>query len=113
MLLCERGGTSRSEQSEEAGDRKIPSIIQRDGGSEDEQRDAPRLHRYADDRVAFEPVRRATCIDMAEFAADNEGFLRQFMRLEHVPPSHDTFSRLFRMIKPRPFAASWTKAMEA
>ncbi len=61
-----------------------------------------------------------TCVDMADFAKNNEVFLRRFMRLEHGPPSHDAFSRLFRMLDPVPFAAAlarfaadWAKALEA
>ena len=47
-----------------------------------------------------------TCVDMADFAKNNEGFLRRFMRPEHGPPSHDSFSRLLRMLDPVPFAAA-------
>ena len=61
-----------------------------------------------------------TCVDMADFAKNNEGFLRRFMRPEHGPPSHDSFSRLLRMLDPVPFAAAlarfaadWAKALEA
>ena len=46
-----------------------------------------------------------TCVDMADFAAINEGFLRRFMRLEHGTPGHDSFSRLFRKMEPGPLAA--------
>ena len=35
--------------------------------------------------------------DMAEFGRSKEGLLRQILRLEHGIPSHDTFSRVFRM----------------
>ena len=61
-----------------------------------------------------------TCVDMADFAVLNEKFLRRFMRPEHGPPSHDAFSRLFRMMEPGPFGAAlsrfasgWAKALEA
>ena len=54
-----------------------------------------------------------TCVDMADFAKNNEGLLRRFMRPEHGPPSHDSFSRLFRMLDPIPFAADWAKALES
>ena len=61
-----------------------------------------------------------TCVDMADFAKNNEGFLRRFMRPEHGPPSRDAFSRLLRMLDPVPFAAAlarfaadWAKALEA
>ena len=57
---------------------------------------------------------------MADYAKYNEGFLRQFMRLKHGLPSHDSFSRLFRMIEPEPFAAAlarfasdWAEILEA
>ena len=38
------------------------------------------------------------CTDMAEFARVKLGFLRGFLKLEHGAPSHDTFSRLFRLL---------------
>ncbi len=44
-----------------------------------------------------------TCADMALFGRSKEGFLRQFLRLEHGIPSHDTFSRLFRLLDPARF----------
>ena len=34
-----------------------------------------------------------TCVDMADFAKNNEEFLRRFMRLEHGPPPATTRSR--------------------
>ena len=46
------------------------------------------------------------CVDLANYAECNEAFLRRFMRLEHGSPSHDAFSRLFRMNMPEPFAAA-------
>ena len=59
-----------------------------------------------------------TCVDMADFAVLNERFLRRFMRLEHGLPSHDAFSRLFRMMDPfaaalSRFASGWAKVLEA
>ena len=41
-----------------------------------------------------------TCVDFAEFAADRELLLREFLSLENGLPSHDTFSRLFRLLDP-------------
>ena len=73
MLLCERGGTSRPEQSEEAGDGKIATNIQWVGGSAQEQRDAPRLSRDADGRGAFEPVRRADLRRHGGFREEQRG----------------------------------------
>jgi len=42
-------------------------------------------------------------VDMAEFAAAKEAFLRSFLRLANGLPSHDTFSRLFRNLDPEQF----------
>ena len=44
------------------------------------------------------------CSDMAVFGRAKEPFLRQFLRLEHGIPSHDTFSRVFRLLDPAPRA---------
>ncbi len=49
------------------------------------------------------------CTDMALFARAKLDLLRQVLRLEHGPPSHDTFSRVFRMIAPEPFAAAFAR----
>ena len=43
------------------------------------------------------------CSDMAEFGEAKEPFLRQFLKLEHGIPSHDTFSRVFRVLDPQAF----------
>ena len=50
-------------------------------------------------------------VDMAEFAASKEAFLRGFLTLAHDPPSHDTFSRLFRMLDPERFATAFRSFM--
>ena len=42
-----------------------------------------------------------TAVDMSIFAREKETFLREFLKLEHGPPSHDTFSRVFRLLDPR------------
>jgi predicted transposase YbfD/YdcC len=52
------------------------------------------------------------CSDMALFGATKEPFLRQFLRLRHGIPSHDTFSRLFRRLDPAPFRACFVRFME-
>ena len=41
-----------------------------------------------------------TCVDMEDFGCVWEPWLREFMTLENGIPSHDTFSRLFRMLDP-------------
>lgn len=46
-----------------------------------------------------------TSVDMAEFARSREAFLKRVLKLEHGPPSHDTFSRVFRQLDPKGFAA--------
>jgi predicted transposase YbfD/YdcC len=54
-----------------------------------------------------------TCADMAEFGQAKEGLLRVFLRLEHGIPSHDTFSRVFRLLRPGPFEAAFQRFMAA
>ncbi len=51
-------------------------------------------------------------VDMALFARAKEPFLRSFLKLENGPPSHDTFSRLFRSLDPQQFGASFQRFME-
>jgi predicted transposase YbfD/YdcC len=52
------------------------------------------------------------CSDMALFGEAKEPFLRQFLRLRHGIPSHDTFSRVFRRLDPAPFRACFVRFME-
>ena len=40
------------------------------------------------------------CTEMVEFGRAKEPLLRQFLKLEHGTPSHDTFSRVFRRLDP-------------
>ena len=49
------------------------------------------------------------CTDMAEFARAKLGLLRQVVDLKHGPPSHDTFSRVFRLLDPEPFEAAFAR----
>jgi predicted transposase YbfD/YdcC len=51
--------------------------------------------------------------DMAEFAKAKEPFLRGFLRLTNGIPSHDTFSRLFRLLDPEKFGAAFQRFMAA
>jgi len=44
-----------------------------------------------------------TCVGFAEFAEDRELLPREFRSLENGLPSHDTFSRLFRLLDPLAF----------
>jgi len=50
-------------------------------------------------------------VDMALFAEAKEPFLREFLDLKNGPPSHDTFSRLFRRLDPDQFRASFQRFM--
>jgi hypothetical protein len=52
------------------------------------------------------------CSDMEVFGRAKRPFLRQFLRLKHGIPSHDTFSRLFRQLDPKPFQACFVRFME-
>jgi len=52
-----------------------------------------------------------SCVDMAEFGCAKEALLRQILRLEHGIPSHDTFSRVFRLLDPHAFEASFSRFM--
>src|SRR6202051_5095879 len=54
-----------------------------------------------------------TCSDMAEFGQAKEGLLRLFLHLEHGIPSHDTFSREFRLVEPGAFEAAFRRFMAA
>jgi predicted transposase YbfD/YdcC len=54
-----------------------------------------------------------TCSDMAEFGQAKEGLLRLLLRLEHGIPSHDTFSRVFRLLEPEAFETAFRRFMVA
>ena len=50
-------------------------------------------------------------VDMAEFARAKEELLRGFLKLKNGLPSHDTFSRVFRLIDPEQFRACFQRFM--
>jgi hypothetical protein len=50
---------------------------------------------------------------MTEFAKAKEPFLRGILRLPNGLPSHDTFSRLFRLLDPKKFEAAFQQFMVA
>jgi predicted transposase YbfD/YdcC len=54
-----------------------------------------------------------SCSDMADFGQSKEGLLRLFLRLEHGIPSHDTFSRVFRLLNPEAFETVFRRFMAA
>jgi predicted transposase YbfD/YdcC len=49
---------------------------------------------------------------MEAFGRAKRPFLRQFLHLKHGIPSHDTFSRVFRQLDPKPFHACFVRFME-
>ena len=51
--------------------------------------------------------------DMEVFASSKEKLLRQFLRLEHGIPSHDTFSRVFNALDPEAFERAFRSFMAA
>src|SRR5215216_6587836 len=54
-----------------------------------------------------------SCSDMADFGEAKKELLRLFLRLEHGVPSHDTFSRVFRLLKPEAFEAAFRRFLPA
>jgi predicted transposase YbfD/YdcC len=44
-----------------------------------------------------------SCVDFADFAEEREPLLREFLGLKGGLPSHDTFSRVFRLLDPAAF----------
>lgn len=50
-----------------------------------------------------------SCAEMAEFGRAKEGLLRRFVSLPHGVPSHDTFSRVFRLLDPEAFGAAFAR----
>jgi predicted transposase YbfD/YdcC len=54
-----------------------------------------------------------TCVEIADFAAGLEEDLKEIMPLPHGTPSHDTFSRVFRLLDPVELERSFGKFMTA
>lgn len=54
-----------------------------------------------------------TCCDMALFARTKEGLLRSALDLKYGLPSHDTFSRVFRLLDPKGFEEAFQRFMKA
>jgi predicted transposase YbfD/YdcC len=53
------------------------------------------------------------CCDIALFARTKEALLRTVLTLKHGIPSHDTFSRVFRMLDPHAFEKAFRRFMQA
>lgn len=45
-----------------------------------------------------------SCVDIADFGRDRQALFREFLELPGGLPSHDTYSRLFRLLDPAAFA---------
>ncbi len=52
-----------------------------------------------------------SCVDMADFAASKRDVLAQVLGLGHGVPSHDTFSRVSRLLDPSAFEAAFCAFM--
>jgi predicted transposase YbfD/YdcC len=52
-------------------------------------------------------------VDMALFAKSKQSYLRSFLPMARHPPSHDTFSRLFRRLDPDQFRTTFQHFMAA
>jgi predicted transposase YbfD/YdcC len=52
-----------------------------------------------------------TCADMALFGQVKQAFLEQFLTLPYGIPSHDTFSRVFRLLDPAQFRTCFVAFM--
>lgn len=53
-----------------------------------------------------------SCVDFADFAEDREELLREFLPLENGLPSHDTFSRLLRLLDPEALARCFGRFLD-
>jgi predicted transposase YbfD/YdcC len=54
-----------------------------------------------------------SCVDIADFAAANASDLAEIVDLPHGAPSHDSFSRLFRLLDPDETAKAFTAFAKA
>lgn len=52
------------------------------------------------------------CTDIALFGREKEGLLRTILELKHGIPSHDTFSRVFRLLDPKSFEKVFRRFMK-
>jgi predicted transposase YbfD/YdcC len=52
-----------------------------------------------------------SCAEMAAFGRSKEHVFRDFLKLKHSIPSHDTFSTVFRMIDPKALDAAFGRVL--
>ena len=53
-----------------------------------------------------------SCVDFADFGRDREALFREFLELPGGLPSHDTYSRVFRLLDPAAFAGCFAAFLE-
>lgn len=53
-----------------------------------------------------------SCVDFADFARDRRTLFEEVLELPGGLPSHDTFSRLFRLLDPTTFSACFARFLE-
>jgi len=53
-----------------------------------------------------------TCVEFADFGEDREELFREFLSLKNGLPSHDTFSRLFRLIDPAALSSCFSRFLD-
>ncbi len=53
-----------------------------------------------------------SCVEFADFGQDREALFREFLSLKNGLPSHDTFSRLFRLIDPATLSECFTRFLD-
>jgi predicted transposase YbfD/YdcC len=54
-----------------------------------------------------------SCVEMAEFGVEKEALLRTILDLKHGIPSHDTFSRVLRLLDSAALESAFIRFMEA
>jgi predicted transposase YbfD/YdcC len=54
-----------------------------------------------------------SCVEMAQFGENKLALLRTILELKHGVPSHDTFSRVFRLLDPVALENAFIRFMEA
>ncbi len=54
-----------------------------------------------------------SCVDIADFASAHESELAEIVDLRHGPPSHDSFSRVFRLLDPEEVAKAFARFVQA
>ena len=52
-----------------------------------------------------------SCAEMSAFGRAKESIFREFLKLKHAIPSHDTFSVVFRMIDPKALDAAFGRVL--